>query len=160
YRRPEYWLSLGWDMVNAQDWQAPLYWQERDGRWTDFTLSGREELDPAAPVTHLSYFEADAYARWSGARMPTEAEWECAAPHAAPAANLLDSGALRALPPAGRFAPGMLTQMFGDLWEWTASAYAAYPGFRPNPGLVGEYNGKFMCNQYVLRGGSFATPAS
>jgi ergothioneine biosynthesis protein EgtB len=160
YRRPELWLSLGWDTVQAQRWSAPFYWERRDGRWTTFTLRGRVEIDPATPMTHVSCFEADAYARWAGARLPTEFEWEAAAAACAIDGNFQESGMLHPLaarddPPAG--APA---QLFGDVWEWTRSSYAPYPGYAPAPGAVGEYNGKFMCNQYVLRGGSCASPRS
>ena len=192
YTRPDLWLSLGWDRIQAEGWRLPLYWRyaaapaaQPGDSLEQFTLHGWQPLDPAAPVAHLSFFEADAYARWCDARLPTEAEWE----HAArlhfesaracgvessevqadgPAesgqaidipqeANLLESGALRPLPPAVA-GDARLKQLWGDLWEWTASAYLPYPGFRTCAGAVGEYNGKFMCNQYVLRGGSFATP--
>jgi ergothioneine biosynthesis protein EgtB len=148
YRRAELWLAEGWDARAAQDWSAPLYWS--GGR--QFTLQGLRELDAAEPVAHVSYFEADAYARWAGARLPTEAEWETAAAGAPHGGNFLESGRLHPAPGAGQF--------FGDAWEWTSSAYAPYPGFRSAAGAVGEYNGKFMVNQYVLRGGSCATPAS
>lgn len=164
YERPEFWLSLGWDAVRANGWRAPLYWDEGEDGWTVFTLGGPRPLSPQAPVAHLSYFEADAYARWADARLPTEAEWEHAVrlhngPATPPDANLLDTGALQALP-APAPSSTLLAQAIGDLWEWTSSSYSPYPGFRPCPGAVGEYNGKFMCNQYVLRGGCFATPAS
>jgi len=160
YRRPELWLSLGWDAVTAQGWGAPLYW-ERDGNaWTTYALHGRTECDADAPVCHLSYFEADAYARWAGARLPTEFEWETAARTAPMFGNFLESGALRPLAPAGEGDARAPVQLFGDVWEWTASAYAPYPGFRPATGAVGEYNGKFMAQQYVLRGGSCATPGT
>lgn len=163
YQRPEFWLSLGWDAVSMNRWRAPLYWSEDGDEWTVFTLRGPRSLRPAAPVAHLSYFEADAYARWADARLPVEAEWEHAIRHyngqaAPPGANLLDTGMLQPLAASPMRTP--LAQATGDLWEWTSSSYSAYPGFRPRPGAVGEYNGKFMCNQYVLRGGSFATPAS
>jgi ergothioneine biosynthesis protein EgtB len=157
YQRPELWLSDGWDTVLREGWRAPLYWEQRDGGWREFGLRGMQELEPAAPVAHLSYFEADAFARWSLARLPLEGEWEAAACGAAIGGNLLEQRALMALP-AGEACEE--AQLFGDLWEWTASAYLAYPGFHPSAGAVGEYNGKFMCNQFVLRGGSFATPAS
>jgi ergothioneine biosynthesis protein EgtB len=129
YRRPELWLSEGWSLAQAQGWQAPLYWRKRDGAWREFTLSGEAPLEPERPATHLSHFEADAFARWSDARLPTEFEWEHAADNA------------------------------GEVWEWTSSSYGPYPGYRPAAGAVGEYNGKFMSNQYVLRGASCATPA-
>jgi ergothioneine biosynthesis protein EgtB len=131
YRRPEFWLSDGWALARAQNWQQPLYWRKTDGGWQEFGVHGLQTLDPACSARHLSHFEADAYASWSGARLPTESEWEVAAP------------ALE----------------HGEVWEWTSSAYAPYPGFKPAAGAIGEYNGKFMSNQYVLRGGSSATPA-
>jgi ergothioneine biosynthesis protein EgtB len=159
YARPELWLSMGWDWVRSGNRTAPLYWQREGGRWLSHTLQGRVEIDPHTPVCHLSYFEADAFARWSGARLPTELEWELAARGlAAPiVGNFAERGAFHPLPqknPVG----AEPVQMFGDVWEWTQSAYLPYPGYRPLPGAVGEYNGKFMCNQFVLRGGSCATP--
>jgi len=160
YTRPELWLSMGWDWVRAGARAAPLYWHRADGGWTNHTLQGEVEIDPRTPVCHLSHFEADAYARWAGARLPTEVEWEHAARrlrgNARP--NLADRGAFHPLP-ASDGASDEPVQMFGDVWEWTQSAYSAYPGYRALPGAVGEYNGKFMCNQFVLRGGSCATPA-
>jgi len=161
YRRPELWLSMGWDWVRSGQRRAPLYWREVDGRWMHHTLQGDIEIDPRTPVCHLSYFEADAYARWADARLPTEVEWEHAARrlrNTTARANFADRGAYHPLP--GEDAAGdEPVQMYGDVWEWTQSSYGAYPGYRPLPGAVGEYNGKFMCNQYVLRGGSCATPA-
>ncbi|HEX6703570.1 MAG TPA: ergothioneine biosynthesis protein EgtB [Albitalea sp.] len=162
YRRPELWLSMGWDWVQAGRREAPLYWERDGGRWRNHTLQGVVEIDPHTPVCHLSYFEADAFARWAGARLPTEAEWELAArrlAHApAPHDNFADRGAFHPLPAATSSADEPV-QMFGDVWEWTQSSYSPYPRFKPLPGAVGEYNGKFMCNQLVLRGGSCATPA-
>jgi ergothioneine biosynthesis protein EgtB len=159
YRRPELWLSLGWDILQAQHWHAPLYWEQRDGAWWRFTLAGMAAVDPAAPVSHVSYFEADAYARWAGARLPTEFEWEMAAHDAPVAGQFMDEGRFDPRPAPLSPTPHPV-QLFGDVWEWTSSSYGPYPGFRIAPGAVGEYNGKFMCNQYVLRGGSCATPAS
>ncbi|WP_280152424.1 ergothioneine biosynthesis protein EgtB [Piscinibacter sp. XHJ-5] len=162
YLRPELWLSMGWDWVQAGQREAPLYWRRDAGRWLTHTLQGSVEIDPHTPACHLSYFEADAYARWAGARLPSEAEWELAARRLAKGArgndNFADRGAFHPLP-AHASAVDEPVQMFGDVWEWTQSSYSAYPGFRPLPGAVGEYNGKFMCNQLVLRGGSCATPA-
>jgi ergothioneine biosynthesis protein EgtB len=160
YERPELWLSMGWDWVRQGERRAPLYWRQIDSRWMNHTLQGLVDIDPRTPVCHLSYFEADAYARWAGARLPTEFEWEHAARRLRmPArANLADRGAFHPLPAEGEVGDEPV-QMFGDVWEWTQSNYNAYPGYRPLPGAVGEYNGKFMCNQYVLRGGSCATPA-
>ena len=160
YGRPELWLSMGWDWVRSARRSAPLYWRRIDGAWMNHTLQGLVEIDPRTPVCHLSYFEADAYARWAGARLPSEVEWELAARRLRTPgrANLADRGAFHPLP-AEDAALDEPMQMFGDVWEWTQSSYAAYPGYRPLPGAVGEYNGKFMCNQYVLRGGSCATPA-
>jgi ergothioneine biosynthesis protein EgtB len=203
YARPEFWLSLGWMTVNEQRWPAPLYWMKRDGEWWNYTLSGFRPVDPNEPVTHVSYFEADAFANWSGARLPTEFEWERAVANIDIDGNFVETEAFHPLPslprsaraslpagesggrradvamqpsPTGRGghrprvtwesgreavgeAPGQgnLQQMFGDVWEWTRSSYSPYPGYRAAPGALGEYNGKFMCNQYVLRGGSCAT---
>jgi ergothioneine biosynthesis protein EgtB len=156
YRRPELWLSDGWDTVCAQGWNAPLYWEEQVGEWLEFTFDGPRELDPSAPVCHVSYYEADAFAHWSKARLPREEEWEVAAGGAGRDGTFLESGKLHPQPASG----AGLQQMFGDVWEWTASPYVAYPGFQPAAGAIGEYNGKFMCNQFVLRGGSCATPQS
>ena len=155
YRRPEFWLSEGWAQVQAEDWRAPLYWEEVDGRWMVMTLHGLRPIEPAAPVSHVSYYEAEAYAAWAGARLPTEAEWEHAAGTVAPGGRFLGAGRIDAV--AAPDGEG-LRQMHGDLWEWTRSAYSPYPGFRPAAGAVGEYNGKFMAGQFVLRGGACVTP--
>lgn len=160
YRRPELWLSAGWDAVTARGWDAPQYWERRDGQWHAFTLHGEVPVDSNAPICHLSFFEADAYARWAHARLPTEAEWEVAARDAPRAGNFLESGALHPLALREDPVEGMLAQAFGDVWEWTRSDYGPYPGFRAAAGAIGEYNGKFMCGQYVLRGGSCATPST
>jgi ergothioneine biosynthesis protein EgtB len=162
YNRPDLWLSLGWDAVCTHRWTAPLYWEKLNGEWQAFTLHGMEALDLDAPVVHISYFEADAYARWAGARLPREAEWEHVARRVARPeshANMVESGMLHPRAPAQDDGVSPL-QMYGDVWEWTSSSYEPYPGFAAAPGAVGEYNGKFMCNQYVLRGGSCATPRS
>jgi len=160
YQRAELWLAAGWDWVRCGSRKAPLYWHQTDGAWMNHTLHGLVEIDARTPVCHLSYFEADAYARWAGARLPTEIEWEHAARllRTQSRANLADRGVFHPLP-SDSLVSNEPIQMFGDVWEWTQSSYAPYPGYRPPPGAVGEYNGKFMCNQYVLRGGSCATPA-
>jgi len=158
YARAEFWLSLGWLTVNEQHWQSPLYWTKRDGRWWNFTLSGFRPVDENEPVTHVSYFEADAFANWTGARLPTEFEWERAAAKIDIEGNFVESEIFHPRPTLASAED--LRQMFGDVWEWTRSAYAPYPGYRAAPGALGEYNGKFMCNQYVLRGGSCATSQS
>jgi ergothioneine biosynthesis protein EgtB len=158
YERPELWLSDGWNARSTDGWRAPLYWEERDGRWQTFTLAGMREIHEAEPVCHVSYYEADAFARWAGARLPTEAEWETAAQACPMAGNLLAGGALHPLPLGPEASDRHPGQMFGDAWEWTASPYVPYPGYRPAAGALGEYNGKFMCNQLVLRGGSCVTP--
>jgi ergothioneine biosynthesis protein EgtB len=156
YSRPEFWLSDGWSVVMAQDWRSPLYWfadPEKLDTWQQFTLSGTRQVDPDEPVCHVSYYEADAYAHWTGMRLPTEAEWETVAASSASGDNLLSTGSLHPVPAVTTNA------LYGDVWEWTSSAYTPYPGFRTAPGAVGEYNGKFMVSQYVLRGGSCVTPS-
>jgi ergothioneine biosynthesis protein EgtB len=160
YRRPELWLAAGWDTVKAEGWKAPLYWRQQDDAWQVYTMHGEQPLQGLlqTPVCHVSYFEADAFANWAGKRLPTEAEWEIAA-QALPVTGNLLGGTMHPLPLGGA-APGVPAQMFGDVWEWTQSPYIGYPGFRPVPGALGEYNGKFMINQMVLRGGSVVTPAS
>jgi ergothioneine biosynthesis protein EgtB len=160
YTRPEFWLSLGWMTVNEQRWQAPLYWTKRDGAWWHFTLSGFRAVEEAVPVTHVSYFEADAYANWAGARLPTEFEWERAALDYPIEGNFVEEEHFHPRASSSSGDDRHLHQMFGDVWEWTRSAYSPYPGYRAAPGALGEYNGKFMCNQYVLRGGSCATSRS
>jgi ergothioneine biosynthesis protein EgtB len=156
YARPEYWLSDAWKMLQQKHWQAPLYWERRDGRWWHMTLGGMRPVDVHAPVCHVSYYEAAAYAQWAEARLPTEAEWEVAAAELPIAGNLRDADLLQPMAAAGT---GALQQMFGDVWEWTQSAYSSYPGYRAVAGPLGEYNGKFMSSQLVLRGGACVTPA-
>jgi ergothioneine biosynthesis protein EgtB len=156
YRRPELWLSDGWATVDRQRWEAPLYWRADGDRWSSLTLAGERPVDPHEPVCHISHYEADAYARWRGCRLPTEAEWEHAVAGVPAGGNLLGRSVPHPRPAAG--GDGLL-QAYGDVWEWTASPYVAYPGFAPAEGAIGEYNGKFMSNQVVLRGGSCATPA-
>lgn len=155
YSRSELWLDEGWSAVKNNEWKAPLYWFQREGNWMQFTLTGAREVDPNEPVTHVSYYEADAFARWKGVRLPTEQEWEHACGDLPVKGNFVEDGNFH--PTAPENSPEKLKQMYGDVWEWTMSAYAPYPNYKPLPGALGEYNGKFMANQYVLRGGSCAT---
>ena len=159
YSRADLWLSMGWAAAQAEQWRAPLYWIEQDGQWWHHTLAGLRLVDDDEPVCHVSYFEADAYARWAGVRLPSEFEWEVASLDVSASDGNFVEGELYHPAPLRGGAAG-LHQMFGDVWEWTRSAYLAYPGYQPPVGALGEYNGKFMCNQFVLRGGSCATPAS
>jgi len=152
YRRPDLWLSEGWDWLARERIDAPLYWYLRDGSWHVYTLGGLRRLDPHEPVTHVSLYEADAFARWANARLPREAELEVALREHDVAGNFVESGLLHPVAADGS------QQLYGDTWEWTQSSYAAYPGYQPAKGALGEYNGKFMCNQYVLRGGSCFSP--
>lgn len=157
YLTSAFWLDEGWSTVQKKQWSAPLYWFKRDGEWMQFTLSGVRTLDLNEPVTHISYFEADAFARWKGCRLPTEQEWEHACESLEIEGNFVDENQFH--PSAAPQKEG-LKQMYGDVWEWTMSSYSPYPNYKPLPGALGEYNGKFMANQYVLRGGSCATSKS
>ena len=160
YERPELWLSDGWAQATARGWKSPLYWINKDEHWQQFTLAGSRAVAPDEPVCHVSFYEADAFARWSGARLPREGEWEVIASRderAIERGRFMDSGHDH---PVAASAQGGIRQLFGDVWEWTASPYVGYPGYRPLEGALGEYNGKFMCNTIVLRGGSCATPRS
>jgi ergothioneine biosynthesis protein EgtB len=160
YRRPDLWLSLGWNAVQEKRWDCPLYWEKRDGKWHTMTLAGMTELVPEEPVCHVSLFEADAYARWLGDRLSTEEEWETAASGVPLNGNFVENELFHVAPLASPTTSDKPAQMFGDVWEWTRSSYSPYPGYAPVGGALGEYNGKFMCNQYVLRGGSCATSQS
>jgi ergothioneine biosynthesis protein EgtB len=157
YRTAALWLSDGWGTINREGWRAPLYWEERNGEWHAMSLEGLNPVERAAPVAHVSYYEADAFARWAGKRLPTEFEWEVAAQGLPAAGNDLATRSFRPVPVFGP-SDGKPRQMFGDVWEWTQSAYLPYPGYRPPAGALGEYNGKFMVSQQVLRGSSCATP--
>jgi ergothioneine biosynthesis protein EgtB len=157
YRKPEYWLSDGWATVKQRQWSAPLYWEIIDNCWWTMTLSGICIVDDNEPVCHVSYYEADAFARWSGKRLLTEAEWEHVASGVDQAGNFRESGHLH---PIANPVPRQPQQIFGDVWEWTQSPYTSYPGYRIPDGAIGEYNGKFMCNQLVLRGGSCVTSST
>jgi ergothioneine biosynthesis protein EgtB len=165
YHRPELWLSAGWSAVQERKWEAPLYWErDPDGAWTEFTLAGTRSLDPNEPVCHVSYYEADAFARWAGHRLPTEAEWEIAAREAPVGGTFVDSRRFHPAPAPDSTPPSALrpppSQFYGDVWQWTQSPYVAYPGYMPPAGAIGEYNGKWMSDQWVLRGASCATPRS
>ncbi|AGA25515.1 ergothioneine biosynthesis protein EgtB [Singulisphaera acidiphila] len=161
YDKPRFWLSDGWNARNSHGWTAPLYWEQTEGRqWRIMTLAGLRDLEPNEPVCHVSYYEADAYARWADARLPSEAEWEVATEGVEVQGNFLEDEYFHPQPLAVASAEGRLSQLFGDVWEWTRSPYCPYPGYRPAAGALGEYNGKFMCNQMVLRGGSCVTPRS
>jgi len=157
YSRPDLWLSDGWTAIHDRRWTAPLYWEQVDGEWTTFTLNGRRPWSADEPICHVSYYEADAYARWKGCRLPSEAEWETVASDVAIEGNFVETGILH---PAAPQAASPLAQIFGDVWEWTRSGYEPYPGYVAPEGPLGEYNSKFMCSQLVLRGGSCATPRS
>lgn len=159
YEEPDYWLSDAWKVINTENWHAPLYWEQEDNQWWNMTLSGMLPLDPHAPVTHVSFYEAAAFARWKNARLPTETEWEVAAKNCAIEGNLRESGSLQpCAPKAAAGGENNMQQMFGDVWEWTQSPYISYPGYKQQQGAFGEYNGKFMSSQMVLRGGSCVTP--
>ncbi len=160
YDRPEFWLSDGWYARQTHGWKAPLYWEKRDTSWQSFTLAGMKSVDEHEPVCHLSFYEADAYARWAGARLPTEQEWESAVASLPIEGNLAETECFHPSALGCHEDSRALAQCFGDVWEWTRSPYSPYPGYQPVAGALGEYNGKFMCNQMVLRGGSCATPRS
>ncbi|MBA3314441.1 MAG: ergothioneine biosynthesis protein EgtB [Planctomycetota bacterium] len=162
YTRPEFWLSDGSHCITSNGWTAPMYWERIDGAWHSFTLAGMREIDPVEPVSHVSFYEADAFARWSGKRLPTEFEWELASENCLIEGNFLDDSRFHPIALDGGTESAdsrpAIAELYGDVWEWTASPYVAYPGYKPPEGALGEYNGKFMSNQMVLRGGSCATP--
>ena len=160
YARPELWLSDGWALRQSEDWDGPLYWRRNGDSWQGTTMAGVHPVDADEPVSHVSFYEADAFARWAGARLPSEAEWEVAAAGTPIAGHFAEAGRFHPSPTVAEDDHGPLAQLFGDVWQWMASAYLGYPGYRPSPGALGEYNGKFMCNQFVLRGASCATPRS
>lgn len=158
YSSPLLWLSDGWATIQQKQWQAPLYWVQQDGKWYEFTLHGLQPLNLQKPVSHVSFYEAMAFAEWNGKRLPTEDEWESVAQEIPISGNFQDDGYYEPIPDGDHLTCDYPSQLFGNLWEWTQSAYQPYPGFRAAPGAIGEYNGKFMCNQLVLKGGSCATP--
>jgi len=157
YRTPELWLSDGWATADRDKWEAPMYWTKIEGEWFNYKLNGFQKVDLNEPVCHVSHYEADAYARWSDARLPTETEWETAAGDIPAAGNFVEQGNFHPTPLNNKDGNGKIYQMYGDVWEWTGSSYLPYPGYKPLPGALGEYNGKFMSGQMVLRGGSCAT---
>jgi ergothioneine biosynthesis protein EgtB len=160
YDRPQFWLSDGWATRRQENWSAPLYWERDGGSWSLYTHSGRRPVASEEPVCHISFYEADAFARWAGARLPSEQEWETAAVSAPVAGHFLESNRFHTTSSSAEDDRGPLFALFGDVWQWTSSGYAGYPGYKPTSGALGEYNGKFMCNQMVLRGASCATPRS
>jgi ergothioneine biosynthesis protein EgtB len=160
YERPELWLSMGWETVQREARKAPMYWEQRDGTWWVMTLAGMRPMAEAEPVCHVSYYEADAYARWAKARLPTEVEWETAASPLPIRGNFVEQQTFHPIPISQTQSAAPPWQMFGDVWEWTQSHYSPYPGYTALSGGLGEYNGKFMVNQFVLRGGSCATSVS
>jgi ergothioneine biosynthesis protein EgtB len=161
YHRPDLWLSAGWAAVQERKWEAPLYWERHpDGGWAEFTLAGTRPIDPSEPVCHVSYYEADAFARWAGCRLPTEQEWEIAARDEPIEGTFVESRRFHPASASAVRSPQSVSQLYGELWQWTHSPYVAYPGYAPAAGAIGEYNGKWMSDQWVLRGASCATPRS